>query len=88
MIGHSGLTAKHGKVTDNGTARQADLSCKDGMAPDFRVMGDLHLVINHGAITDHGIAKGTAVDRGIGANPDIITDDNPPDMRKADGSIR
>ena len=45
------------------------------------VVGDLHEVIDLGALADHRVAAGAAIDRGVGADLDIVLDDDPADLR-------
>src|SRR5664280_672368 len=44
-------------------------------------MADLNQVVDLGALADHGVANGAAVDRGAGADLDVVLDDDAPDLR-------
>ena len=56
------------------TPGDSDLRDDDGMFADHHVVRDLHEVINLDALLNPGAAKTRAVDRGIGANLDVIID--------------
>ena len=50
---------------------------------------DLHEIVDLGALADHGVADRAAVDRGVGADLDVVLDDDAPDLRDlADGRSR
>ena len=51
------------------------------MPADDDVVPDLHEIINFRALADHRILKSAAVDGCIGANFDVVLDDDPPDLR-------
>ena len=48
---------------------------------DHDVVPDLHEIINFGAFADDRILKSPPVDRGVGADLDIVLDDDPADLR-------
>jgi hypothetical protein len=52
------------------------------MPPDFNIVGNLNKVIHFAAGPDARSAKRSAVDGAIGANFDIIINNNAPDLRK------
>ena len=54
------------------------------MLADRNVVCDLYLVIELDPVTDHGIVERPAVNRGIGANLDIIADHHTTNLRNLD----
>ncbi len=58
------------------------------MTADHHVVGDLHEVIDLGALADHRVARGAAVDRRVGADLDIVLDDDPADLRHLQVAVR
>ena len=61
-----------------------DLPGQDAAAPEHDVVGDLHQIINHRAGADHGVVTRAAVDRGVGADVDIVADDDAAELRHLD----
>ena len=51
------------------------------MPADLDVVGDLHLIVDLGPLADDGVAVGAAVDRGVGADLDVVLDDDAADLR-------
>ena len=51
------------------------------MPPDADIVANLHQVVDLGALADHGVAHGAAVDRGAGADFDVVLDDDAADLR-------
>ena len=51
------------------------------MPADDDVVPDLHEIINFRAFADHRILKSAAVDGCIGADLDVVLDDDPADLR-------
>ena len=74
MIGNADLSGQRGEVA---IVTLPDMpTCNDQAMPaNGNVVSDLHEVVDLGALADDGIAGGAAVDRGIGANLDLILDD-------------
>ena len=50
-------------------------------ATDDAVVADLDEVIDLGALADHRVAAGATVDTGVGADLDVVLDDDPADLR-------
>ena len=57
------------------------------MPADHHIVGDLHQVVDLGALADHGVAQAPAVDRGAGANLDVVLNDNAADLRHLDVAL-
>lgn len=75
-------------IADLRAAGNADLRDDGAMAADLNVVADLYTVVDLGAFTDHRIVHGATVDRGVGADLDIITDDHPADLDDLDHAAR
>src|SRR5208283_6159036 len=45
------------------------------------IVAYLHKVVDLGALADHGVANGAAVDRGAGADLDVVLDDDAAELR-------
>src|SRR6478735_3192896 len=61
-------------------AGNADLADDGAMPTDVNVVADLDLVIDLGAFADHGVVHGTAIDRRVRTNLDIVLDDDAADL--------
>ena len=64
----------------------ADLAGQDAAPSEHDVVADLHQIINHRAGADHSIVTRAAVDRGVGADIDVVADDDPAELRDLDRS--
>ena len=49
--------------------------------PIDHIVGDLDEIVDLGALADHGVADRAAVDGGVGADLDIVLDDDAADLR-------
>src|SRR5690606_26353928 len=74
MEDHPYSAGDHAVAADAGTAGNADAGRHGGVVADLDVVGDLDLVIELDAVADHGVAECATVDRGVGANLDIVAD--------------
>ncbi len=54
------------------------------MPADQHIVGDLHEIVDLGALADHGVADRAPIDRGVGADLDIVLDDDAADLRHLD----
>src|SRR5262249_56148300 len=84
MVGDADLTAQHGVVSDLDAARNPGLRDDEAMASDRAVMADLDQIIDLGALANDGVAAAAPVDRGIGADLDVVLDDHPARLRDLD----
>ena len=75
------LAADDDEIPELGRAGDADLGDDDAMAPDDDVVPDLHEIINFGALADDRVLKGAAIDGRIGADLDVVLDDDAADLR-------
>src|ERR1700733_4730578 len=84
MTRKPGLAAYHNEIADLGAAGNPGLRGQDTTAAKHDIVADLHQIIDHRARPDHGIVPGAAIDRGIGADVDVVADDNPAELRDFD----
>src|SRR4051794_7216555 len=84
MSEHHGGAAKSAVLADHRAAGHADASCHCSVGADAAVVPYLYLVVELDAIFDDGVGQRAAVDRGIGADLDIIADDDAPGLGNLD----
>src|SRR5262249_42421091 len=77
---HAGFGAHHDVVAELGRAGDAALGHDDAMPSDHDVVGDLHQVVDLGAVADHRVSERAAVDGGVGADLDVVADDDAADL--------
>ena len=83
MIGYSSLSPNHHAVADASTASDPDLARNHAAEANVHIMTYLHQVIDHGARTDYGIAECASIDCAVGADFDIVPDQDAPELRNA-----
>ena len=76
MVAQAGLAAHDDVVAGRRAAGDADLGANQIVLADAAVVGDLNQVVDFGAFADRGRAVGAAVDRGAGADFDVVVDAN------------
>ena len=81
MSGEAALASNHDEIVEFRASRDADLTGENAAATENNVVPDLDQVINHRAGTDDRIVPGSTINRGIGADIDIISDQDPPKLR-------
>ena len=81
VVGNADPSAHHHVVSDRAAARNAGMRGKHAMPADLDVVRDLDEVVDLGPLPDHGVADGAAVDGGIGADLDVVLDDDAADLR-------
>lgn len=77
MAVDSALASDRDEVFDCRRSGDADLRGEKTLTSDFDVMGDLHEVIDFRAAADDGVTAAATVDRGVGPDLDIVSDDDP-----------
>jgi len=87
MTGEPGLAARHDKIAEPGTARDADLASQHATAADHDIVCNLHQIIDHRSRADYGIMAGASVNCRIGANIDVVTDNDTPELRDLDRAV-
>ena len=76
------------EILDRRRAGDADLGDDHAMPADDHVVGDLDQIVDLGALADHRVAAGAAVDRGVGADLDVVLDDDAADLRHLQVPLR
>src|SRR5262249_58003253 len=76
MVGDSGLGCDDDVIPQLGAAAKADLAHNEAVAPDDDVVGDVNQIVYLCALGDDRVAEGAAIDGGIGADLDVIADDD------------
>ena len=76
------------EILDRRRAGDADLGDDHAMAADDHVVGDLHQIVDLGALADHRVAAGAAIDRRVGADLDVVLDDDAADLRNFEVPLR
>ena len=69
------LAAEDGSVFDHARAGDAGLRCDDDVLADDAVVADVDEVVDLRAAADAGLAECAAVDGGVGADLDVVFDD-------------
>jgi hypothetical protein len=82
------LAADHDEVVELGATRDSDLCHDHAATTKGDVVPDLDEIINHRPVADHRIGPGAPVDRRIGADLDIIANENATDSRHLDVARR
>lgn len=82
VIAEADLSADDGVMFDDGAAGDAGLGGDDNVCADAAVVADVDQVIEFDAILDDGGAEGGAVNGGVGADLDIVADDETADLRE------
>src|SRR6185312_17456143 len=72
MAGDTALRAHHDAVTYHGTPCNAGLADHDAVAAQHHVVGNLHQIIDFATGADARGPEGSAVDRAVGANFDVV----------------
>src|SRR6185312_11425840 len=86
-VGNFEVTADHRGAADAAVradarrARDADAAGDRRVRADHAVVADLDLVVELGALLDHRVVDRAAVDRRVGADLDVVTDHDAPELR-------
>jgi hypothetical protein len=65
-------------------AGHADAAGHGRVRADMAVVADLDLVVELDAVLDDGVGQRAAVDRGVGADVDVVADQHAPGLRNLD----
>ena len=85
MVGHADLSREDHVVFDDAAPGDAHLRREQDTAANRHAVADLHEVVDLGAGTNAGLADRGTIDRGVGADLDIVLDD---DRLAADLQVR
>ena len=86
--GEAGLAGDNDRVIEFGASGDSGLGDDHAPAPQLDVVPDLHQIINHAAGTDYGVRARAPVDRGVGADFDVVMDDHAADLGDAQVAVR
>src|SRR5439155_24199182 len=81
MAGETGLPSYHDKIAEFGAAGDPDLSGQDAAPAEHDIVPDLYQIIDHRAGPDHLIVSRAAIDRRVGADINVVADNDPPELR-------
>src|SRR5439155_7396124 len=76
------LPRENDVVSKHGAARDAHLRHDDAVLPDLNVVGDLHQIVDLAARPDPGGPGRGAVDGNVGADLDVVLDEDVTDLGK------
>ena len=80
MIGNADLPRQHREITYINAPRYPDLRDNQAMATDRAVVSNLHEIVDLSAFADHRIAGGATVDGRVGADFDVVLNDDAPGL--------
>ena len=80
VVGDTDLPGQHHAAAEPRGARDARPAPPAASSPDLDVVADLHEVVDLGAPPDDGVAERRAVDRGVGADLDVVLDHHAADL--------
>src|SRR5664279_2127164 len=81
VVIYADARSQHNEILKRRTAGNSHLRHQNTVPADAHVMADLNQVVDLAALADHGVANGPAVNRGAGADFDVVLDDDAPDLR-------
>ena len=85
MPSDAALRSEDCVIVKSRAAGNASLRDYDTAPPHLHVVPDLNQIINPAAVADDSIRTGTAIDRRVGANFDIVADDDPAELWNRNG---
>jgi hypothetical protein len=84
VTGHGNIRCESGGVAETNAACEHSPRRKKAAGGNTAVMSDVDVVAERSAILDDGVVEDASHDAGVGSYRDVITDKQPPDMRKRD----
>ena len=84
----AGATANGTPFSHVSASRDACATGNRGKGSDMNVVGDLHQVVDDDGIANHRVVYGPAVDRGMGANFDVIANHDATHLGNSDPARR
>src|SRR5881398_1559128 len=76
IVRHAHLPRQDDAASEPRAARDADLRDQDGVLAHLDVVAELHEIVDLGTAPDDRIAERRAVDRAVGADLDVVLDDD------------
>jgi hypothetical protein len=87
MIGDARHAADRNEIAQYYASRNSHLARKHAMAPNSRVVANLHKIINFGAFTNYGIAQRGTVDCRIRPNLNTVLNNDAAELRNFPVSV-
>src|ERR1039457_6292298 len=81
MVRDAGLRRDYNVIAQPSAAGESHLSHDQAMPADDHIVCDVDQVVDFRSLTDDGGAKRAAVDGGIGADLDIVMDDDVAELK-------
>ena len=81
MIADADLAAHHDEIAHLHAAGYSGLRHDHAVPPDRDVVSDLHQIVDLGALADDRVSGPAAVDRGVGADLDVVLNDDAASLR-------
>src|SRR5262249_45656435 len=81
MVRHANLPSQHRVVPNRHAAGNPHLGNQNAVPPDNGVVADLDQIVDLGSLTDYGVVHRSAVNAGVGANLDIVLNDDASNLR-------
>ena len=81
VAGHGRLTTDADEILQHRRTRNTDLGDNDATPAEDHVVADLHQIIETRAGADHRVPGRSPIDRGIGADLDIVLQDDQAELR-------
>src|SRR5262249_14905531 len=81
VVGNADLSGHHHLIAHDTSAGNAGLAGEQAVAADLDVVRDLDQIVDLAPLADHGVADRTAVDGRVGADLDVVLNDDPSDLR-------
>src|SRR5262249_26352082 len=78
--GDADLSGERHRILDRRAARDADLRGEQNVAPNRDAVSDLHEIVDLGSGTNPRLPDGRSIDRRVGANLDVVFDDDAADL--------
>src|SRR5437899_5501249 len=83
MISQADTATHRDVVADDDGTRNTRKPGYNAIAADANIVGDLHQIVDLGALSDDGVGHRAAIDGRVGADLDVVLDDDAADLRHA-----
>ena len=81
MPAYSRLPGENGAIAHRCRPGHTNLRHQQAFLTDAHVVGNVHQVVDLGPAADHSVVDAAAIDGGVGANLDVVTDDTAANVR-------
>ena len=82
MVANAHLSAHHAVIADAATAGNAGLGGDHDVCADAAIVANVDQIVELRAGPDDGLIESAAVDGAVGANLDVVADDEAADLRE------